>query len=363
MKHLVLLAASLLFLHTAACRKPAGNKPAEREVPPTFMGGDVEIFQRWVIGKLRFPADSYRVGDKGEVSFWFTVERDGSLTDLRFENKSDLKISGPVLQEMVLSPPWTPGERNGKLQPIRLYADFRIRLVPPPAGEEDHVLYAEDIFPYTNVDVLPTFGGGGAKVFREWLQRQADSLADPDVLSRPERLVVRFIVERDGSMTYDREETSTERPLIKTLRGILAEGPAWTPALLAGEKVCYKAAIPVAFGPGADEAQYADEDAFQVEEVMPRFKGGGLDKFRMWVMRTVSYPRPLLLAGIQGRVVASFVVDGKGNVTSVKILESPHPMFSQEIERCLGRSPKWKPGTEDGEPVAVKYTLPVDFRF
>lgn len=365
MKHLILLAGSLLVLLSAgaAGRKPAGNKSPGREVPPSFMGGDVETFQRWVIGKLRFPADSYRAGDKGEVSFWFTVERDGSLTDLKFEDKSDLKISGPVLLEVMQSPPWAPGMRNGKLQPVRLRTDFQIRLVPPPAGEEDPVLYAEDDFAYTEVDVLPAFCGGGAKVFRKWLQGQVDSLAEPDVRSDPQRLVVRFIVERDGSMTYDRKETPTESSLKKTIRGILAEGPAWTPALRAGEKVRYKVAIPVAFGPGADEALYADEDAFQAEEVMPQFKGGGIDKFRIWVMRTISYPRPLLLAGMQGRVVASFVVDREGKVTSVEIQESSHLMFSKEVERCLGRSPKWKPGTEDGRPVAVKFTLPVDFRF
>lgn len=110
--------------------------------------------------------------------------------------------------------------------------------------------------------MLPTFGGGGAKVFREWLQGRVDSLAEPDVRSDPQRLVVRFIVERDGSMTYDRDEMPTESSLEKTVREILPESPAWTPALLAGEKVRYKVAIPVAFGPGADEARYADEDAF-----------------------------------------------------------------------------------------------------
>ena len=95
---------------------------------------------------------------------------------------------------------------------------------------------------------------------------------------------------------------------------------------------------------------------------MPRFENGGLAEFRRWVTQAVKFPREALEAGIQGRVLVSFVVEGDGMVSSVRIIRSPDPILSREVVRALAGSPKWTPGSKNGVPVRVKYTLPVDFR-
>ncbi len=76
----------------------------------------------------------------------------------------------------------------------------------------------------------------------------------------------------------------------------------------------------------------------------------------------MKFPAEALEAGIQGRVVASFVVEADGTVSSVRIIQSPDPILSREVVRVLAASPKWTHGSKGGEPVRVKYTLPVDFR-
>lgn len=67
-------------------------------------------------------------------------------------------------------------------------------------------------------------------------------------------------------------------------------------------------------------------------------------------MQAVEFPREALELGIEGRVVASFVVEPDGTVSSVRIIRSPDPILSREVVRVLAESPKWTPGSKGGEP-------------
>ena len=210
---------------------------------------------------------------------------------------------------------------------------------------------------------VPLFCGGGPDGFRAWVQRQVDSLMGPGALTEPRKLILRFVVGKDGRVTpAPKPKYRDEDALEQTVRQAIAAAPAWTPATIDGERVRFGVSMPVAFSPGAAGAEYSDKDAYRVVEVMPKFFGGGLDKFRSWVMAEVRYPSDMLKRGVQGRVVAAFVVDKEGRITMVEILESPHPQFSEAVARVLGRAPRWTPGRQDGALVRVEYTLPVDFK-
>jgi len=39
-----------------------------------------------------------------------------------------------------------------------------------------------------------------------------------------------------------------------------------------------------------------------------------------------------------------------------------HPLLDAEALRVIKRMPKWKPGKANGEPVNVKYRLPITFK-
>ena len=51
-----------------------------------------------------------------------------------------------------------------------------------------------------------------------------------------------------------------------------------------------------------------------------------------------------------------------GSITNVKILRGIDPELNKEAVRVISAMPKWKPGTQKGEAVRVKYTVPVMFR-
>ena len=112
-----------------------------------------------------------------------------------------------------------------------------------------------------------------------------------------------------------------------------------------------------------DEVPPAVEETkvFDVVEQMPSFKGGDAALME-WLNKNIKYPVVAEENGIQGRVVATFVVERDGSITDVKIVKSVDPSLDKEAVRVLKSMPKWIPGRQNGQPVRVKYTVPVTFR-
>ena len=100
---------------------------------------------------------------------------------------------------------------------------------------------------------------------------------------------------------------------------------------------------------------------FDVVEQMPSFPGG--DAALMQFLNShIKYPVVAEENGIQGRVIATFVVERDGSITDVKVVKSVDPSLDKEAIRVLKSMPKWIPGKQNGSAVRVKYTVPVTFR-
>lgn len=81
-----------------------------------------------------------------------------------------------------------------------------------------------------------------------------------------------------------------------------------------------------------------------------------------WVYQYLKYPKYAADNGIQGRVLVSFVIDEKGNVTEVKVIRGIHTSLDDEAVRVVSASPRWRPGRMAGKKVKVLMTAAVDFR-
>lgn len=106
-----------------------------------------------------------------------------------------------------------------------------------------------------------------------------------------------------------------------------------------------------------------DGEPFLLAEVMPSFRGGGLDKFREWVVKRTNYPQEAIDKKIKGTVVISFVVERDGMVSNVNVLKGVNPILDKEVVLTVSESPKWSPGLQRGRPVRFRYLLPVNFQF
>ena len=94
---------------------------------------------------------------------------------------------------------------------------------------------------------------------------------------------------------------------------------------------------------------------------MPTFQGGDLNVFRNWFQSQIQYPKAAMEKNISGRVIFSFVVEKDGSTSDFTVLQAPDKLLVAEVERIFKSCPKWEPGTQRGEKVRVKYTVPIVF--
>ncbi len=108
------------------------------------------------------------------------------------------------------------------------------------------------------------------------------------------------------------------------------------------------------------DVQEQDPPYIKVEK-MPTFQGGDLNTFRNWVQSQIQYPKEAMEKNISGRVIFSFVVEKDGSTSDFTVLQAPDKLLVAEVERIFKTCPKWEPGTQRGEKVRVKYTVPIVF--
>ena len=117
----------------------------------------------------------------------------------------------------------------------------------------------------------------------------------------------------------------------------------------------------VVVGYGGGEEASDEIPVFQVVEEMPEFPGG-MGECLKFLGKNIKYPVEAQKAGVQGKVIVQFVVEKDGNIANPKVVRSIDPDLDGEAIRVISIMPKWKPGMQKGQPVRVKYTVPVTFR-
>lgn len=100
---------------------------------------------------------------------------------------------------------------------------------------------------------------------------------------------------------------------------------------------------------------------YDVVEQMPSFPGG-ISGLRTYLNQNIRYPAEAQETCAQGRVVVSFVVGKDGHISDVTVLRSVDPSLDKEAVRVVRNMPRWTPGKQGGEPVRVRYNVPVSFR-
>ena len=238
----------------------------------------------------------------------------------------------------------------------------------------------DDIFDV--VEEMPVFPGGQtglmefiAKNWRYPVKAQKEGIQG--------RVIARFIVEKDGSVSnlaVARRSASSELDA-EAIR-VLSTMPKWTPGKQRGKEVRVKYTVPIAFrlsGPEVEEIKdsklmevvvvgYAPKDdiitpevVLESAEIMPKYPGGA-SGLMSYLARNIKYPFDAQQSKTQGRVVIQMIVNKDGHVISPKVIQSVSPSLDAEAIRVVMGMPRWEPGKNDGQTVAVQYTLPITFK-
>lgn len=95
---------------------------------PKFMGGGLDDFRKWVIGKLRYPTLAAENGIQGKVLLTFVIEKDGRLTGIEVLQSPDRSLTEEASRVLAASPVWTPGMQRKTPARVRftMPVDFRL---------------------------------------------------------------------------------------------------------------------------------------------------------------------------------------------------------------------------------------------
>lgn len=85
---------------------------------PSFLGGDLNTFRKWVSDRLRYPVSAQEVGIEGKVVVQFIVEKDGSISNVTVARTPDKVLSDEVVRILAMSPKWEPGKQRN--MPVRI---------------------------------------------------------------------------------------------------------------------------------------------------------------------------------------------------------------------------------------------------
>lgn len=84
------------------------------EEKPTFQGGDANQFSKWVNQRLVYPEIAKENGVQGRVTLQFTVNSDGSVSNVKVLRGVDPALDKEAVRVVSSSPKWKPGKQRDR---------------------------------------------------------------------------------------------------------------------------------------------------------------------------------------------------------------------------------------------------------
>ena len=84
------------------------------EEKPSFNGGDANEFSKWVNSKLQYPEIAKENGVQGRVTLQFTVNPDGSVSNVKVLRGVDSSLDKEAVRVVTMSPKWKPGKQRDR---------------------------------------------------------------------------------------------------------------------------------------------------------------------------------------------------------------------------------------------------------
>ncbi len=254
---------------------------------------------------------------------------------------------------------------------------------------------------YALVGNPPKFPGGES-LLMVWVSKK---LVYPEgAMKRGEkgRVTVSFVIDEKGKVTEGKIERGVSADLDTEALRVISIMPDWQPGTKDGKPIKVRYMLPITFklpesmvkdslvqkqkesNPVNNAASVGDNSFDQLVNLVSKAKSNNassdisalipLDKFdskpqypggeaalSAFIRSIVKYPQEAREKGISGRVTVSFFIENDGKVTNPAIERGVSPDVDAEALRIVGSMPNWTPATSGGQPVRMKYLLPITF--
>ena len=347
------------------------------EVMPEFPGG-AEKMMDYLSTNIKYPEEAKEKGISGRVFLSFVIEKDGSVTDVKVMRSVNPLVDNEAVRVVKAMPKWKPGLMKGKpvrvnyVLPINFKLDDKVKRngleetswEGTGKGTKDKVNYTmhmtmEIESATTGYFVMNLTSENKGKTNVEFSDvgmpftytfdgKSMGSInpinPDGSAMTADAQPPYGFTIDAKGNMIinfYDMKEDIGVENIVFSNSKINTASPHGWPENSAKGEVC------------------------DAPETMPEYVGG-TDAMRTYIQENLTVPEKYLNmdAKAEYRVFVQFVVAEDGSITEVQTVK-PEPSkqdLNNEAVRVVKGMPKWKPGTMDGKPVKVKYTLPILFK-
>lgn len=215
---------------------------------------------------------------------------------------------------------------------------------------------------------IPQFYNRDFENFVHWVWRRIPFASSAEYEALKGRTAnVLVTIGKEGRITACENVESPSDEVFAKVRDVVMSSPKWTPGYVDGQPVQVQYLLPVGFGKlrqprchPVDDRQHRIEGDF----VYPLFNGQYAYHFNGWFFRNLRFRNSMeYQQAASGTVRAAFTVDKKGTLRDIAILGSHNDVCARKTVEILKKSPKWTPGTIDGQPVAVRYEMSFRFQF
>jgi TonB family protein len=232
-----------------------------------------------------------------------------------------------------------------------LFLTLAIVFILPETGVSQNKTEAADqqkIYEY--VENMPSYNGGQDAMLKYL------STSIPYANAQVQGMVVvSFVVDTDGSVNQVKVLKGLDPKLDSVcVQSVKKMSGQWTPGSQNNKPVAVRYMLPVRFtNTGSGTA------GNNLKETMPEYKAGALQLLR-FLDKNLEYNRAI---SVEGTSQISFIVNEDGSLTDFNIVKTLLPELDREAIRVLKlTSGEWSPGSQQGVPVKVRYTVPVRFK-
>ena len=240
-------------------------------------------------------------------------------------------------------------------------AQTRPRPAPRPAvAKAPATVYAANEVTPCSFDVLTA---------TELIQSRAVYPADFLKTDPHGEIYVEFVVDATGQareagvrqhLGYEPAPAAATAAVLAAIRGL----PRLSPALREGQPVAARMGLTIRYpNPPPSKTHTAGPNrVYAYAEQMPQLlTGGGGAAIVTAIQQHLEYPAAARAAGVAGRVYVRFVVGADGKVRDAQVLQGLGHGCDEAALAAVRQLPEFRPGRQNGCPVAVAYTAPLLF--
>jgi TonB family protein len=203
---------------------------------PTFQGQRHSGFNDWVAGQAKYPGEAQSKKLEGWVSLNFTVELDGTISNIISTIPVDPILRDEVIRVVQSSPKWEPPKNTNVDESYTIGVTLKFRLPDQITAEA----------PFVVVEQMPRYPGGDA----ELLNFIKNNIKYPEAAKAEKiegRVIVRFVVSTEGNSEGISVLKGVHPLLDAEAVRVISMIKGWTPGMQGGKAVNVWYMAPVTF--------------------------------------------------------------------------------------------------------------------